>query len=413
MNFNVVDGVLGINVDMVTTAAIASFLFILGFFIKSKSKFLTKYCIPAPVVGGFLFMFFTWFGNITSTFAVNFTVTLQPFFMNAFFATVGLGASLSLLKKGGMLLGIYWVIAVVLSIFQNILAIGVAPVVNLDYAYAVMVGALSMIGGHGAAAAYGASIEAMGWPGASVVGAAAATYGLVVSVIFGAPIARRLVEKYNLRPDPTENLDTSVMDVNSETSAQKLSGLDIMKNVSVILLCMSFGAMFARWISSIIGMGFPDMVGAMLLAVIVRNLNEKVRVYKFDYPLVSNIGDVTLGLFLSMALMNLRLWELAGLAGPMMIILVLQTALVLAVVPIVFRILGKTYDAAVMCAGFVGHGLGATPTAVVNMTALNDRYGMSRKAMMIVPIVGAFLVDIIYHPQTIWFIGRFVENLNP
>ena len=149
----------------------------------------------------------------------------------------------------------------------------------------------------------------------------------------------------------------------------------------------------------------------MFVAVILRNLNEKFKFYHFDFGLVDGIGDVALGLYLSMAMMSLMLWQLFGVAGKMFIVLLAQvTFLVLFAYFVVFRILGKNYDAAVMCAGLLGHGLGATPTAVVNLTAVNEQYGMSRKAMMIVPIVGAFLVDIVYHPQTIWFIKTFVER---
>ena len=412
MTFEVVDSVLRINVDMVTTVAVAALIFILGYFIKSKLSFLEKYCIPAPVVGAFLFMLLTWFGRGTNTFSFNFTTTLQAVFMLAFFTTIGLGASLSLLKKGGILLIVYWLIAGVVSILQNTIAVVIAPIIGLEHAYALLCAAISMIGGHGAAAAYGSTFEGVGYQGATLVGASAATFGLIVAVIIGGPIARRLVEKHNLKPDQTENFDTSVMNINVDTG-QKLSGLDIMKNVAAILFCMGFGSMVSRWIGVAINMGFPDYVGAMFVAMIVRNLNEKVKAYKFDYPLTEKIGDVTLGLFLSMAMMVLRLWELADMAGPMLIVLVLQVALMVALIPLVFRILGKNYDAAVMCSGLIGHGLGATPSAIVNMSSVNDRYGMSRKAMMIVPIVGAFLVDIIYQPQTIWFISRFVQNLNP
>jgi ESS family glutamate:Na+ symporter len=150
----------------------------------------------------------------------------------------------------------------------------------------------------------------------------------------------------------------------------------------------------------------------MFVAMILRNVNEKAAWYKFDFSLVDSIGNVTLGLYLSIAMMTLKMWELMDLAGPMLVILGAQVVfLVLFSYFVVFRVLGSNYDAAVMCAGLLGHGLGATPTAIVNLTAVNDRYGMSRKAMMIVPIVGAFLVDIIYQPQTIWFIKTFVENL--
>ena len=412
MNFQNVDGVLTINVDMVATVAIAALLLVLGYFIKSKVKFLEKYCFPAAVVGGFLFMLFTWFGRGTELFAFNFVTTLQPFFMLVFFTTVGMGASLSLLKKGGVLLVVYWLIASGLSILQNSLAMAIGPALGLESAYTLMLGAMTMIGGHGAAAAYGQTFEAMGYPAATLVGASAATFGLIVSVMVGGPIARRLIEKHKLKPDATENFDTSILDVNSAT-AQKLTGLDIIKNVAAILFCMALGSMISRWIGTLINMDFPAIVGTLFVAMFVRNINEKVRAYKFDYKLTEGIGDITLALFLSMALMTLRLWELVDLFAPMFVILVAQLALVVFTgYFVVFRILGKNYDAAVMVAGYIGHGVGATPTAIVNMTAVNDRYGHSRKAMIIVPIVGAFLVDIIYHPQTIWFIRTFVANLN-
>ena len=159
-----------------------------------------------------------------------------------------------------------------------------------------------------------------------------------------------------------------------------------------------------------IGMSFPTYVGAMFTAMIWRNINESAHFYNFDFALVDGIGDVMLNLYLSIAMMTLALWELAGLFGGVLLVLMCQVVfLVLACYFVIFRVLGSNYDAAVMCAGLLGHGLGATPSAIVNMTAINEKYGMSRRAMMIVPIVGAFLVDIIYQPQTIWFIKTFVQ----
>lgn len=176
---------------------------------------------------------------------------------------------------------------------------------------------------------------------------------------------------------------------------------------------MALGTVLSKKFGQLINMEFPTYVGAMFVAVILRNLNEKFKFYHFDFGLVDGIGDVSLGLYLSMAMMTLALWQLFGVAGKMFIVLFVQvTFLVIVAYFIVFRILGKNYDAAVMCAGLLGHALGATPTAIVNLTAVNEQYGMSRKAMMIVPIVGAFLVDIIYQPQTIWFIKTFVEKIN-
>jgi ESS family glutamate:Na+ symporter len=411
MTFAIVEGVFSINADMVTTVAMAALLLVLGYFIKSKVRFLQKYCIPAAVVGGFLFMLLTWAGRSSGSFAFNFTTTLQAVFMLAFFTTVGLGASLSLLKKGGVLLVIYWLVAGIVSVFQNIIGVTLAPVVGIENAYALLCSAITLIGGHGAGAAYGSTFESMGYPAGTLVGAAAATFGLIASVMVGGPVARSLIERYNLKPDPAENFDTGVENVNAATG-QSLTDLDITKNVTAILFCMALGTMVSAQIGKLIGMDFPTYVGAMFVAVFLRNINEKIRIYKFDYPLVESIGDVMLGLYLSMAMMTLRLWELLDLAGPMLVILACQVVfLVLLSYFVVFRVLGKNYDAAVMCAGLLGHGLGATPTAIVNLTAVNDRYGMSRRAMMIVPIVGAFLVDIIYQPATIWFIKTFVQNL--
>lgn len=410
MSFETIENVLTINTDAVMTVALAAVLLLVGYFVKSKLKFLVKYCIPAPVVGGFLFMFITFIGHLTKTFSFSFDSYFQAPFMLAFFTTVGLGASFKLLKKGGLLLIIYWLVAGVISVFQNIIGIGVGKLVGLEAPYALLSSAISMIGGHGAATAYGTTFAEMGYAPAPLVGVAAATFGLISAVLVGGPVGRRLIVKYNLKPDESADFDADINSINA-AAAEKLSGLDIMKNVTAILACMAVGTMVSGWIGKLINMSFPTYVGAMFIAVILRNLNEKFHFYKFDFALVDGIGEVMLSLYLSIALMTLKLWELAGLIGGVLIVLICQvTFMVLVSYFIVFRILGKNYDAAVMCAGLCGHGLGATPSAIVNMTAVNEQYGMSRRAMMIVPIVGAFLVDIIYQPQTIWFIKTFVQG---
>ena len=356
-------------------------------------------------------MFITWIGYTTNSFNFDFQNIFQETFMLAFFTTVGLGASFKLLKKGGKLLLIYWAVAGVISIIQNTLGIALSKVIGLESAYALLASAISMVGGHGAALSYGNTFAELGYESAPLVGAAAATFGLISAVLVGGPLGRRLIEKNNLKPDEDETFDTSVTDINVSTG-EKLSSLDIMKNVSAIIICMALGTIVSGWISTLINMGFPTYVGAMFIAVILRNLNEKFHFYRFDFALVDEIGNVMLNLYLALALMTLKLWELSGLIGGVLIVVLAQVALVVFLAYfVVFRILGKNYDAAVMCAGLCGHGLGATPSAIVNMTAVNERYGMSRKAMMIVPIVGAFLVDIIYQPQTIWFIKTFVANI--
>lgn len=410
MSFEVIDSIFTIKADSIMTVAMAAVLLLIGFFIKSKVKFLDKYCIPAPVVGGFLFMFITFIGHITGTFSFSFDSMYQAPFMLAFFTTVGLGASISLLKKGGVLLFFYWLIAGVVSVFQNIIGVGVGKLVGLDAPFALLSSAISMCGGHGAAAAYGSTFADMGYSAAPLVGAAAATFGLISAVMIGGPVGRRLIVKYNLKPDESEIIDSEINNINA-ASATKLDGRDVIKNVTSLLVCMALGTMVSGWIGKLIGMSFPTYVGAMFVAVIVRNLNEKFHFYNFDFALVDGIGDVMLSLYLSIALMTLKLWELSGLIGGVLVVLICQVVfMILVSYFVVFRLLGKNYDAAVMCAGLCGHGLGATPSAIVNMTAVNERYGMSRRAMMIVPIVGAFLVDIIYQPQTIWFIKTFVQG---
>ena len=410
MDFETIEGILNINLNSTTTLALAALLLIMGYSINKRVTILNKYCIPAPVVGGFLFMFLTWLGHISSTFKFNFENIFQSTFMLAFFTTVGLGASFSLLKKGGKLLIIYWLTCGIISIFQNIIGITITKITGLEAPYALLSSAISMIGGHGAALAYGGTFAKMGYESAPLVGAAGATFGLITAVLIGGPLGRRLIEKNNLRPDNTENFDQSVTEINTDKGV-KLSDLDIIKNVVVILLCMAIGSYISTLIGKLIKMDFPSYVGSMFVAVIVRNINEKTHTYNFNFSLVDGIGNVMLNLYLSLALMTLKLWELSGLIGGVLLVVACQVIFMIIIAYfVVFRILGSNYDAAVMCSGLCGHGLGATPSAIVNMTAINEKYGMSRKAMMIVPIVGAFLVDIIYQPATVWFIKTFVQG---
>lgn len=411
MSFEVVNGVFTISENAVFSTAMACALLLLGYRVKRKVPFLEKYCIPAPVIGGFLFMFVTFIGHNTGTFAFKFDSAFQSPFMLAFFTTVGLGASFELLKKGGLLLILYWLCAGMISIVQNVIGITVGDAVGLPAPYALLSSAISMIGGHGAAGAYGRTFEELGYAGAMGVGAAAATFGLISGVMVGGPLARRLIVRYDLKPQENNENYADIESINAAESV-RLTGFETIQNVAAIIICMALGMVVSGWIGKLLGMSFPDYVGAMFVAVILRNLNEKCRFYKFSFSLSDKIGDVMLNLYLGLALMTLRLWELMDLMGGMLLIVVAQLVFMCVIAYfVVFRILGSNYDAAVMCAGLCGHGLGATPSAIVNMTAVTEQYGMSRKAFMIVPIVGAFLVDIIYQPQTIYFIKKFVEGI--
>lgn len=409
MEFVRENGILTINLDSILTLALAVIVLLVGYGVKNKSEFLRKYCIPAPVVGGFIFMFITFIGYKTNSFNFSYENIFQSTFMLAFFTTVGLGANLKILKSGGKLLIIYWLLCGLLSLIQNTIGVGVAKAVNLEPAYGMLASSISMIGGHGAAMSYGNTFAKMGYEQAPVVGAAAATFGLIFGVLIGGPLGRRLIVKNDLKPD-NDDFDSSALDNLFKEEKIELTNLDVIKNVSAIIICMALGTLVSKQIGKAIKMDFPDYVGAMFVAVILRNINEKANFYKFSAHSVDGIGDVMLNLYLALALMTLKLWELQDLMGGVLIVLICQVVFMLFYTYfIVFKVLGKNYDAAVMCSGLCGHGLGATPSAIVNMTAINEEYGMSRKAMMIVPIVGAFLVDIIYQPIVLTFIKTFVK----
>lgn len=416
MSLTIVNGMLQISCGMTMTAALASAFLLAGFRIKEKLPFMRKYCVPAHAIGGFLFMFLAFAGYKTGLLAFDFDLTLQEIFMMAFFTTVGLGVTISLLKSGGLLLIVYWLCASVISIIQNIISVSLASATGLEYPYALLAGAISMIGGHSAAHSYGEAFVEMGYPAAATAGASAATFGLVLSIIIGGPMARFLIERHHLAPEDPEGTLEFTFGANpwhgeKLPTGERLSHVDVLKNVTVILICMTVGEKISDGINSIITMGFPPYVGAMLVAILARNLNDKFHLYHFNLRLVDGIGDIMLHLYLSMALMSISLYQLFDLARPVLLIVAVQTlVLFLLCYLVIFRILGGNYDAAVMCAGMIGHGIGATPSAIVNMTVVRGQYGMSRKAFMIVPIVGAFLVDIIYQPQTIAFIRFFVRG---
>ncbi len=410
MEFIRENGILTINLDSILTLALAVIVLLVGYGVRNKLQFLRKYCIPAPVVGGFLFMFISFIGYKTNTFNFTYENIFQSTFMLVFFTSVGLGANLKILKSGGVLLIIYWLVCGILSLGQNTIGILVSKAVDLEPAYGILASSISMIGGHGAALSYGSTFAEMGYAQAPVVGAAAATFGLISGVIIGGPLGRRLIVKNGLKANNDDDFDSSKLDDLFKEEKVDLSNLDIIKNVAAIIISMALGTLVSKFIGSLINMQFPDYVGAMFIAVILRNLNEKINIYNFNGNLVDGIGDVMLNLYLALALMTLKLWELQDLMGGVLIVLICQVIFMLIYnYFIVFRVLGKNYDAAVMCAGLCGHGLGATPSAIVNMTAINEEYGMSRKAMMIVPIVGAFLVDIIYQPIVLTFIKTFVK----
>jgi len=405
MKFEVVEGLLTLNMDMVATLALSLILLLLGYQIRKKVFFFERFCIPAPVIGGLLFSILAFIFIKSNAIAFKMDTTFQSPFMIAFFTTVGLGGSFKLLKKGGILLIVYWALSAVLSISQNIIGVTLAKITGIHPMLGVMAGAVSMVGGHGAAASFGQTAEQMGISGATAVAVAAATFGLISGGLIGGPIARFLIEKNNLKPASGKFEVETFEEAAGINVVSNINTRSVMNHLALITVCMTLGTIIGGWFTKTTGFALPGYVSAMFVAVIFRNINDNVKLFKFEYQTVDIIGDVSLGIFLSMALMTLKI---SGLAGPLFIIVVTQVLfIILFTVFICFRLFGKDFDAAIMCAGMAGHGLGATPNAMANMGAVTEKYGPAPRAMMIVPLVGAFLVDLIHIPNIIWFINLF------
>lgn len=407
MNFLLQNGIYTLELGMIATLALALSLLFLGRFLRKKIYFLERFCIPAPVIGGLLFSILTLFLHQTNLFSIKMDTTFQSPFMLLFFTCIGLNASLKLVKKGGKALIVYWLLCCFLAISQNTIGVILAKLVHIHPLLGVMMGAVSMEGGHGAAGAFGPEAEAMGVTGAAVVAMAAATFGLVSGGLIGGPLAKHLITKYNLSPS-TEDLGMKKEFQEHNTDISIFNSNSILFHLTVISICMTVGLIVADSLKASFGIALPGYVGAMFTAVFVRNINDLKKIFALHSQVVENLGDIGLGIFLSMALMSLKLWELADLALPMLIILFAQVLwMIIYVLFVVFRLLGRDFDAAIMVAGMAGHGLGATPNAIANMTTVTEKFGPSTKAFLIVPLCGAFLIDLVGIPCIVWFMNAF------
>lgn len=408
MKIEMVKGILTFKMDMIATLTVALLLLFLGYYLRKKVKFFERFCIPAPVIGGLLFSILALVLKQSNIITISMDTTFQSPFMIAFFTTVGLGGSFALVKKGGKPLIIYWILCSILAVAQNAIGVASAKMVGIHPILGVMMGAVSMEGGHGAAAAFGPTAESLGVAGATTVAVAAATFGLISGGLIGGPIAKYLIDKYKLKPTEVEEFSgESYREAAGIASTSNVTSHGFLVQLAVITVCMTIGAIVCSFIAKT-GTVLPGYVGAMFTAVAFRNLNDKFKFMKLDHYVIDLIGDVSLGIFLSMALMSLKLWELSNLAGPMLIVVIIQVVFItLYTIFVVFKALGKDFDAAVMASGMAGHGLGATPNAIANMGAVTEKYGPSTKAFLIVPLVGAFLIDLVGIPNIVWFINFF------
>lgn len=399
-----------IELDVISTLILAIVLFLLGNIIKNKVKIFDRFCIPSPVVGGLLFCFLCSVLRLFNICTISMNTKLMPYFMSFFFTIIGLGVSVSLVKKGGKLLFIYWILGGILAYSQNILTVILSKFVNIHPLLALMCGTISMEGGHGCAAAFGSTIEGLGIDGACSVGIAAATLGLILGGVIGGPVAKFLIERYNLKP--SAGLNKTIYKSNKKTiisitnSYHNLTPFSFFEQVLIILLCLSIGEFITNLFYNLSNIILPTVVGCMFIAVIFRNLNDKIRLVELDFKLLDFLSELSLAMFLTMALMSIDLFKLSSLFGPILVIVMCQVVfIVLFAVFICFKFLGKDFDAAIMVSGLIGHGLGATPNALANMSAVGQKYGHSEKAFLVVPLVGAFLLDLFTMPCIILFIN--------
>ncbi|MGQ9618696.1 MAG: sodium/glutamate symporter [Candidatus Aminicenantia bacterium] len=399
MEIKEINGVLTLGLGIIQTTALSIFVLFLGYFLKSKWSLLDKFNIPAPVVGGLTFAILVLFLRQTKIFAFELNTVLQTPFMIAFFTTVGLTASFFLLKKGGPQVLTFWGLASLLAFFQDLIGVFLSKLMGVNQYLGLICGSVTMTGGHGTGLAFGPEFEKLGMMGATSYTVAAATFGLVSGGLLGGPVGTFLIKKRHLKSKRVSQIGkkeiVESIDEFAEEKEKKigLSAYEFLKYMAIILFCM--------WIGSIISQGFerlkitlPAYIGSMIFASIFRNLCDFSKLLKISQKYVEFFGSISLSIFLSMALMSLRLWELFELALPMLAILIVEvTLMAFFAVFVTFNVMGKDYESAVMSAGHCGFGLGATPNAIANMEAITEKFGPAPRAFLVIPLVGAFFID--------------------
>ncbi len=385
---------LELQLNMFQALAVAALVYCLGSFLVKKISVLGKYCIPAPVVGGLVFAIVHVILRSAGIVSITFDTTLQTFFMTIFFTSVGFTASFRLLKKGGKQVLVFLAIAIGMVVMQNLVGSGLAGVFGLDPRLGLCVGSIPMVGGHGTSGSFGQLMDGMGITGASTVAIASATFGLVAGSMLGGPIARRRINKHGL---PSEEIAQVEEGVDESDHTFSTNTARFTQGAIFMSVAMGLGIPISELLSKITIMGrpmtFPSYIGAMLAAVIIRNVWDAFH-KELPSSEIETTGGVSLSLFLSFALMGLRLWELADLALPMIVMLLAQTVLMgVYAYFVVFNVMGHDYEAAVMTTAFCGFGMGATPNAMANMQAVTKNYGPAPRAFFVVPLVGSLFID--------------------
>lgn len=406
MNVGLNDLGIIINFDMVGTVAIGLISLFIGKKLKVKLSFLDRFGIPAAVIGGLFFAIIHLLMRVSHAGSIAYDTALLTPFMVVFFTAIGLGSSIEALKRGGKLLIIFWLLSGVMTFMQTVIGVALAKITDIHPLFGVLAGSVSMSGDHGSAGAFGKTVEELGVTGGLTAALSAATFGLIAGGLLGAPLALSLIRKYNLKPKNVINKD----EIEKKSSAEKrdITVNSVMAHVTMLAIIMTIGIALSGFLKSKFDLAIPSYVGAMFCAIIFNNLNLKYKWIDMDSNLVSILGETSLNIFLSMALISLKLWELAALAIPLLIILGAQVVFMYLYTRfIVFKAMGSDYDAAVMVSGMCGSGLGATTNAMINMGEVSNKYGYTVNPYLIVPLTGAFLIDIFQMPVIITAINMF------
>ncbi|MGF0096567.1 sodium/glutamate symporter [Peptoniphilus sp. SGI.035] len=401
---------MNISFNVMQTVGFAIIVFYIGKFIRSKVQFFQTFCVPAPVIGGFLFAIIRFLLQLSGVCTFEFDQTLKDPFMMVFFTSIGVGADLDTLKKGGKGFILFVLVSTVLVIFQDVIGLVLAKATGADSLLGLICGSVTMVGGHGSAGAWGTTFEEEGLVNASTFGMAAATFGVIMGSLIGGPIGSTLIRKHNLASpiekmgediDVLENLEKN----NSGENYKKvvpLEALDFIKVLGLIFVSVGLGAILQVFIKehvTVLGkpLSLPAYVTSMILAgIFVNTIGKKGSKWAVDDRANSICGDVGLNVFLVMALIDINLLDLKEVAGSMLVILFAQTIFMAFYAYFInFWVMGRNYDAAVLSGGICGFGMGATYNALANMDSITERFGPSPKAYFILPMVGAFAIDII------------------
>lgn len=397
------------TLDMLQTAGIGALALVVGMIMTRSIAWLKKFCIPSPVSGGIVFSVMTLVVYLVCGIEINFDGTLKDVFMLAFFTSVGFQSNFSVLRQGGKTLAMMIALLVVIIIMQNAVPLLITKAMDVSPLVAMATGSISMAGGHGTAGGFASVLEGMGLQGAGTISMAAATFGLIAGSMIGGPVAEQLIRRFltseHLEPKDFE-VDPALAGFESDESLPSGHARHMSDNehefhqyataTYALIMVMAMGTV-ASLLLQHTGITFPTYFGALVMAAIVRNVVEHTPLRsRLPIEKIVSVGNISLSMFLGMAMISLKLWELESLALPLLAILVAQVVMIaLLTYFVAFRLLGRDYDAAVLVAGICGFSLGATPNAMANMSAVCYKYHYSVKPFLIVPIIGAMFVDLI------------------